>query len=149
MANRRDVALGMLMSAAALSAATAEAEDGVPVSERAALDALYPWIDAVAAGDPAAVERFLAPEYQILRSDGIGYDKAAYLAALPKHQVRPTVSDVKATGDGSSMVVRYAVAVDEIINGQHVQGTAPRLTALRKSGDRWLLVAHANFARIG
>ena len=47
------------------------------------------------------------------------------------------------------MVLRYQVAVDQVINGRPVQGTAPRLSALRREGDRWLMVAHANFARIG
>ena len=60
----------------------------------------------------------------------------------------PEVSDVQATGHGNSLVLRYAVNVDALIHGKPVRCTAPRLSALRKSGDRWLMVAHANFARI-
>ncbi len=149
MASRRDVAMAVLLGAAGLSAGAAQAAADAPIPEAEALAALYPWIDAVAMGDRAAVERLLAPEFQILRSDGIGYTKAEYLNALPQHQIRPVVSDMIARGAGGSMVLRYEVAVDEVINGRPVQGTAPRLSALRREGDRWLMVAHANFARIG
>ena len=100
----------------------------------------------MAEGDRAAVERLLAPEFQILRSDGIGYDKAGYLAALPEHLLAPEVHDVQASGDSGSLVIRYTVTVDEIVRGQSMRGTAPRLSALRRAGETWLMVAHANFA---
>ena len=36
-------------------------------------------------GDPEKVRPFLAPEYQVQRSDGKGYDKEGYLAlSIPK-----------------------------------------------------------------
>jgi hypothetical protein len=147
MSGRRDVVLGLTAIAAAPAVTSAQA--AAPVGEQEALDALLPWIEAVARGDRAAVERLLAPEFQILRSDGIGYNKAGYLAALPEHLLMPEVRDVQASGAAGSLVIRYTVTVDAIAGGQSMRGTAPRLSVLRRDGGTWLMVAHANFAPLG
>jgi hypothetical protein len=39
--------------------------------------------------------------------------------------------------------------VSETVGGKRVDAYAPRMTVFRKSGDAWLVVAHANFAPIG
>lgn len=148
MSGRRDLVLRLAVVAAAPVMAGSRAQ-AAPVGEDEALAALLPWIEAVADGDPAAVARLLAPEFQILRADGVGYDKAAYLAALPEHRLMPAVREVQATGDGASLVIRYSVTVDETVSGATMRGTAPRLSALRREGEAWLMVAHANFAPIG
>jgi hypothetical protein len=49
-------------------------------------------------GDPAVVDKVLAEEFQILRSNGGGHDKAGYLKALPKQTTRSKFSDIIATG---------------------------------------------------
>jgi hypothetical protein len=147
MSDRRDLVLGLAVLAAAPLVASGRAE-AAPVGESAALAALLPWIQAVAEGDRDAVGRLLAPEFQILRSDGTGYDKAGYLAALPQHRRMPEVRDVQAQGDGDLLVIRYAINADQIVRGQAMHGTAPRLSTLRHEGEAWLMVAHANFARI-
>jgi hypothetical protein len=46
------------------------------------------------------------------------------------------------------LVVRYYVTVDETISGKTVERHAPRLTIFRKQGDKWLAVAHSNFATL-
>ncbi len=145
MSDRRLVILGLAAMAATSTARAAAA----PVGEQQALAALLPWIEAVASGDRAAVEPLLAPEFQILRSDGTGYDKAAYLMALPEHRRVPEVRDAMASGEGGSLVIRYAITVDGTVRGQTMRGTAPRLSAMRKDGGNWLMVAHANFAPLG
>ena len=124
MSGRRDVVLGLAAIAAAPIAIAAQA-DAAPIGEGDALAALLPWIAAVAEGDRAAVERLLAPEFQILRSDGIGYDKAGYLAALPEHLLVPELHDLHASGDSGSLVIRYTVTVDEIVRGQSMRGRHP------------------------
>ena len=78
--NKRDLALGLLAGMAGVSlAATASQAMG----EDDARAAIAMWLGAVQTGDPAAVEAVLAPEFQILRSDGSGHDKTSYLANLP------------------------------------------------------------------
>ncbi len=85
---RRDFALVALagISALAAGAAGAATPDKIPPEE--ALKALDPWADALLTGDPAVIEKVLAPEFQILRSNGSGYDKASYLKSLPRQRVR-------------------------------------------------------------
>jgi ketosteroid isomerase-like protein len=145
--NRRDFSILALAGLAAMAAGTAGAE--AALSEEQARAALDPWIDAIMTGDPAAVEKVLAPEYQILRSDGSGHDKAGYLRALPKHNAATVFSDIIATGDGGVMVIRYRIETDQTVNGKAVKGVSPRLSVFRRDGDRWLLSAHANFAPLG
>ncbi len=147
MFTRRDCSLAALagLSALALGAGTAAAEE---VSQEEALKALDPWVDAIFTGDPAVVEKVLAPEYQILRSDGTGHDKTSYLKALPKHQVRSKFSEIVATGTADVMVLRYRIETDQTIDGKVVKGISPRLSVFRRVGDSWLISAHANFAAL-
>lgn len=149
MASRREFSIAVLAGLSALAAGAGPSRAGGQLSEQQAHEALDPWIDALVTGDPAVVETVLAPEYQILRSDGTGHDKASYLAALPRHMVRPKFSDIVATGDGSVMVVRYRIETDQVIDGKAVTGVSPRLSVFRKDGGRWLISAHANFAALG
>jgi ketosteroid isomerase-like protein len=114
-------------------------------------DAVKAWLGAVATNDQARVAEVLAPEFQILRSDGRAYDRADYLATGRSQQARPPVPrDLVATQTGDILVVRYILDVEQTVEGGAgtVVGSAPRLTVFRKDGDRWLVVAHANFAPI-
>jgi len=145
---RRDFSIAALAGIAALAAAGA-AKAAVKISPEEALKALDPWVDALFTGDPAAIEKVLAPEYQILRSDGTGYDKASYLKALPKQHVRPQFSDIVATGTADIMVVRYRIKTDQTSEGKKVKGISPRLSVFRREAGSWMICAHANFAQLG
>ena len=149
MINRRNATLGLAAAMAALSSLGGLARADAAVSEAAALEALNPWADALFSGDPAKISAVLAPEYQILRSDGTGYDRTGYLSSLPKQKTRSKFSNIKATGSGDLLVIRYMIETDQTINGQIVESTSPRLSVFRKEADRWLIVAHANFAKLG
>ncbi|MGE0736424.1 MAG: hypothetical protein AB7G15_01805 [Alphaproteobacteria bacterium] len=84
MITRRDAAIGMLVGISGIAAIAGPATAQQKVSEAEALAALNPWADALLTGDPATVEKVLAPEYQIVRSNGTGLDKASYLKSLPR-----------------------------------------------------------------
>ena len=147
MTDRRNMMLGLVVGAsglAAISQATVAA-----ASEAEAQGAIDGFLDALFSGDPAKVDQVLAPEFQILRSDGTSYDKVSYLGALPKHKARATTSNLKVTGHDGVIVVTYTSKIDQTIGGQPVQAVSPRLSVFHKEGDRWLIVAHANFAQIG
>jgi hypothetical protein len=146
---RRDFSIVALAGISALAAGLTSAVQAEPVSEDEALNALDPWADALLTGDPAKVEKVLAPEYQILRSDGSGHDKTSYLKSLPKQKIRSKFSDIVATGTGNVMVLRYRIETDQVIEGKEVKGISPRLSVFRRDGDRWLICAHANFAQLG
>jgi hypothetical protein len=128
---------------AATAAGTAQAKQ---FSQKKALDALDPWADALATGDPAKIDKVLAPEFQIVRSNGSGHDKASYLTSLPKQRIRSKFSDIVATGGGDIMVLRYRIETDQTIEGKEVKGISPRLSVFRRVKGRWLISAHANFA---
>lgn len=147
--SRRDFSIAALAAISALAAGAGSAAAAEQISAEEALKALDPWIDAVFTGDPAVVAKVLAPEFQILRSDGNGHDKASYLRALPRHQIRSKFSDIVATGTGDVMVVRYRIETDQTIDGKAVKGISPRLSVFRRDADHWLISAHANFAALG
>ena len=146
---RRDFSIVALMGLSAFAMGTASAAAPVQILPEEALKALDPWVDAIVTGDPAMIEKVLAPEYQTLRSDGSGHDKASYLKALPQQNVRPKFSDIIATATADVMVVRYRIETDQILNGKAVKGISPRLSVFRLDAGRWLISAHANFAALG
>jgi hypothetical protein len=149
MSTRRDAALGLIVAGAVSALAGKMAQAQAEVSEADALGALDPWADALFTGDPAVVGRVLAEEFQILRSNGRGHDKASYLKALPRQATRSKFSDIVATGTGATLVVRYKIETEQTIDGHPVNGVSPRLSVFRKEAGRgWLIVAHANFAPI-
>lgn len=146
---RRDVPMVALAAMSLLVADAASAAAAGQISKEEALKALDPWADALFTGDPAVVEKVLAPEFQILRSNGKGHDKASYLKALPKQKIRSKFSDIIATGNADLMVLRYRIETDQMIEGKEVKGVSPRLSVFRREADRWLMCAHANFAALG
>jgi hypothetical protein len=145
------LALIALIAAAplALPAAPAHAAEASAADLAAAGEtAVTAWMGALVTHDPEKVKAVLAPEFQIQRSDGGGYSAADYLDNLPQLAAMPTITGIVATGGDDLLVVRYEVVVDEVIDGKPVEREAPRLTVFRRDGDAWLVVAHANFARI-
>lgn len=146
--NKRDMALGLLAGLGGvglLGLASSPSRAGED-DARAAISA---WLDALQSGDPAKVETVLAPEFQILRSDGSGHDKTSYLQNLPKQTSKPEISELAFSEHEGVIVVRYILNVEQTINNKPVQAQAPRLSVFRKGSAGWLIVAHANFAQIG
>jgi ketosteroid isomerase-like protein len=130
------------------SASAKESTENRQLDEKAK-KAVEAWANAVKSGNVDTVREHLAPEFQIQRSDGKGYDEAEYLAGgLPKIDSIVSVQDVVATEHGNVMVVRYVLSLKATVGGKAEQRSAPRLTVFRRDGDRWLVVAHANFAQL-
>ena len=107
------------------------------------------WVQSVASGDKALVEAMLAPEFQIVRADGATYTAADYVkVGLPKIAKAPEIDRLLGTRYGDYLVVRYWLKIDATVDGAAMKQLAPRLTVFRKSGDKWLVVAHSNFAAV-
>ena len=135
-----------LILPAALSPAAAAGDAALSAEATGAINA---WFAAIMSRDPATLGKVLAPEFQIMRADGSGYDAAGYPTSdLPVIAEMPTVEDLVATRDGDVLVARYVVNLDSTRDGKTVKAHAPRLTVFRKSGDAWLVVAHGNFATL-
>lgn len=130
--------------APALGPAAAETQENLAAQARPAVEA---WLDAVYKRDPALLDAVLAPEFQLMRADGTSFDKAGYIAStLPIFETAPQVEELVVTGSAELFVARYLVTAEQMRDGKHLQTTAPRLSVFRKDGDKYLLVAHANFA---
>ena len=109
--------------------------------------ALISFIEAVRAG-PDALAPMLAPEYQIMRANGVGYDRDSYLSkGAGTVSIKPDYAqeEIIATAHDDMLVVRYFLRVDETVDGNPVEKRAPRLTVFRKIDGQWKVVAHANF----
>ena len=147
--NKRDLAWGLLagMAGASLLPAVAPADSGAAEAEARA--AILGWLDALASHDAATVAKVLAPEFQIMRSDGTGFDAQSYLSNLPKFKGKPEIMDLAIGAGGELLVARYNLKLEQKIGDKPVQMLAPRLSVFRKAGSTWLIVAHANFAQIG
>jgi hypothetical protein len=142
------MALAPLMTGAGLlyGAVPAAAAEMAPDSATVTA-ALNTWWGALVKGTPEALAPVLAPEFQMMRADGSGYDKDGYLgSALPKVAAIPEFSQLVATERGEMLIVRYFVTVNETRDGKVLQKHAPRLTVFRRNGADWLVVAHGNFA---
>jgi hypothetical protein len=140
----RIAAMILLSAFLAIPATAARADDALVDQAKAALVA---FTEAVLAG-PDAVATILAPEYQIMRNNGVGYDREGYIAkGAGTVSARPDFShsDIVATAHDDIMVVRYILRIDETIDGAPVRKSAPRLTVFRKIDGKWMVVAHANF----
>jgi hypothetical protein len=140
-------ALAVATACAALSALPAKAGGHLADTARTAIAA---FVEGVISG-PDAVAPLLAHEYQIMRSNGVGYDRAGYIGrgagsvnARPKY----ALADIVATEDGGVLVTRYTLEIEETIDGKPVTRRAPRLTVFRKIGGEWRVSAHANFAQV-
>lgn len=118
--------------------------------EAAGKAAVEAWVGAVADGDKTALARILAPEFQIIRSDGTAYDTASYLQSeLPHFPEAPAFASLVITGYGDYLVARYEITSKIMLGGEEELRYGPRLTVFRKGeGDSWLVVAHANLASI-
>jgi ketosteroid isomerase-like protein len=139
--NRVTVAIALSGMLASYNAA---AEESAAVAE--ARDAIAAFVEAVASSDVDRLKAILAPEFQLVRATGVGYDRERYIASeLPTIQ-EWQIEDLIATASDQLLVARYQLVVDETVEGVPVTRRAPRLTVFRQKGDTWLVVAHATFA---
>ncbi len=139
--------LGALLLAAAALAGPGLA-DGIKGDS--AEEILSAWTEAVTSGNADRVASVLAPEFQLMRGDGTGYDKAGYIAGgFPVIDAPPRIEDIVETGDGDIRVMRYWLVLDAVVKGGKLTQHAPRLTVFRKIDGAWYVTAHANFAAPG
>lgn len=116
-----------------------------------ARELLIAFTEAVLAGSETLAP-ILAPEYQIMRNNGVGYDRDGYLnrgAGTVSAQPDYSHEDLVVTAADDVLVVRYFFRIDETIDGKPVKKRAPRLTVFRKIGDVWKVVSHSNFGVAG
>jgi hypothetical protein len=130
-----------------LTATPANAQDSELESQaRAAIVKVF---DALTSGDADKVRPLLAPEFQLVRSDGAAYDKEQYLArSIPQIDSKPVINDLVVTRNGDIVVTRMRLGIDERLDGKQAESNAPQLIIFRITPDNWQVVASANFARL-
>lgn len=95
--------------------------------------------------DTDGLRDFLSDAFIIQRADGSHSEKAAYLENLPTIN-EFTISDVVAFQTGNTLIARWAISVDEVIDGrQFSTEPAPRLSTFVYTDGDWRLASHANF----
>ena len=105
---------------------------------------------ALASGDAEKVRPWLSPEFQVIRSNGVGYDREAYLArSIPKIATTPRFEDLVVTRGEGHVVTRFRLVVEETIDGKNAASGAPQLIVFRVEPGSWKVVASANFAPLG
>ncbi|MCB1488276.1 MAG: nuclear transport factor 2 family protein [Bauldia sp.] len=140
-------ALVALVLAVGASAGGALAQDtDIEADARTAIETVF---DALTSGDAGQVRPLLAPEFQIVRSDGAAYDKEEYLArSIPHIDSKPTISDLVVTRNGDIVVTRFRLGIEEELDGKKAESNAPQLIIFRITPEAWQVVASANFARL-
>lgn len=134
----------LLAAGMILAAGTALADEQLDSQAEAAMVA---FTEAVASGNVAGI---LAPEYQIMRSNGIGYDRSEYIDEVKGIDIEAYhYDDIVATSADDIMVVRSILTINETFDGKEVERRAPRLTVFRLVDGAWKVVSHANFAQVG
>ena len=131
-----------------IASVPSSAQQQMGLAERAqnALESLF---QALAGGDRQIIANYLAPEFQIVRSNGAVYDKTGYLdRSIPVIRTTPRFKNLKVTGQADIRVVTFNLEVDELIDGRHVENLAPQLIVFRDLGDRWIVIATANLAKL-
>lgn len=106
------------------------------------------WFAAIKSGEPAKVAAVLSPSAQIVRANGDVVRGDEYLKQIPVIKDY-ALSKIQATQSGDILMVSYQVTVDEVVNGvAQPTKVAPRLSVFQQQGEKWLLIAHANFGAI-
>ena len=96
---------------------------------------------------PAALEPVLAESFQLIRSDGTLYDKAAYLAGLSRLSGYK-ISDVKTTRSGDVMTVTFRSSFEGVVGGiQQTAESLPRMAVFHQQNGTWRMVAYANLGQ--
>ncbi|MDA0704045.1 MAG: nuclear transport factor 2 family protein [Proteobacteria bacterium] len=141
------VAFALALGLATITAPALADDHKMTEEGRAAVSAFVAGVH----GGPDAIAPLLAPEYQIMRSNGVGYGRAGYIehgVGTVKSGPDFALDELVATQEDDVMVVRYMLSVEETIQGKTVAKRAPRLTVFRKIDGQWKVVAHGNFASI-
>ena len=140
---------GLITLALAFNAAIdhAWAQDaGLEADARAAIATVF---DALASGDAGQVRPLLAPEFQLVRSNGAAYDKEEYLArSIPHIDSEPAINNLVVTRNGDIVVTRFRLRIEEELDGKKAESDAPQLIVFRITPGAWQVVASANFARL-
>lgn len=97
------------------------------------------------------IEKKLAPEFQSIHLDG-QRNRASELELIKNlHLGNYTISNLKSTEQGDTLIVTYQISVEETIDKRHLTHKAsPRLSVWKRNrNNEWQWIAHANLISLG
>ena len=91
------------------------------------------------------VESHIAADFQSIHPDGTR-TREQEMAGLENLKVgKYTISDMKVTEDGGTLVVTYMIAIQETMDDKSLSNKpTSRLSVWRNNGETWHWVAHAD-----
>lgn len=97
------------------------------------------------------IEKKLAPEFQSIHLDGQRNRTAELELIKNLHLGEYTISNLKSTQEGDTLVVTYQVALEETINKRSLSHKpSSRLSVWKKNrSGEWQWIAHANLISLG
>lgn len=88
---------------------------------------------------------FLAPDFQLLRTDGTSADKQQYIDQLPTLKSY-SIGAVTGLEYSNTLTATYSAATNLVVDGKQYNGAPnPFLSVFVKRGGQWRLVGHGNF----
>lgn len=131
------------------SAASTAAAPKLSDADATARTLLTSWLDALKSGDRDQLAAFLAPNFQIQRSDGTSANRSEYLANPAKVDSYQFGARFHAEQSGATLSVTWSLRVTETINGAELNNVeAPRLTVFSWLDGEWKIVGYGNFSPI-
>jgi hypothetical protein len=95
--------------------------------------------------DTADLQEFLAPNFQLMRSNGSGGDKKQYIGNLPTLKSF-SLGPVHGLEYNGTLSATYTANTDLTVAGKaFTQGPNPVLSVFVKHGGQWRLVGHGYF----
>lgn len=95
----------------------------------------------------AGLEPLLAESFQLIRTDGRIYDRAAYLAGASS-LTGFALSDVKGSRSGDTLTVTFKASFTGTVGGTPQVGEAlPRMAVFELQDGAWKMVAYANLGQ--
>lgn len=98
-----------------------------------------------------AIEKKIAPDFQSVHMDGQRNREAELELIKNLHVGKYTISNLKSTHQGDTIVVTYHISVEEMIDNRPLtHKSTPRLSVWKKNRqNEWQWIAHANLISLG
>lgn len=144
----RSLLLGIFATLLVAAAVGCGSDDSAPTlsnPDQTGAELTNRFITILADKDSAELEEFLSKAFILQRASGSFATKADYVGNIP--DIGPfEITGVSAKQDDDSLVVKWSMVVQEVIDSQTYSGDpAPRLSTFVWRDGRWQLSSHANF----
>ena len=95
-------------------------------------------------GNVKAIKKYTSFDFQSVHYDG-ARDRHGELQLIANlHLQAYSLTSIKVTEEKNVLIITYLAQVQEMINGQPVTSTSPRLSAFEKVKGKWKWIAHAS-----